>query len=151
FEGRIIRGEQAADRLRDHFLFVVSGDDDRDERRRGAGPTGRQDGVPLRPPRFHPLNQRQRADEDQSSESQRNPDQKHPAQRPPANSQRKKSQPVGLRQPASFGRQRRHRLIARQSGQFRNSDEPVSTLSQFANQRGQRRNRLRAVAAAVVQ
>src|SRR5262249_59219205 len=107
-----------------------------------AGRPGRQEGARLRPPRSHPLNQRQRADEDQSSESQRNPDQKPPAHRPPANSQRKKSQPVGLRQPASFGRQRRHRLIARQSGQFRNSHEPVSTLSQFANQRGERRDRL---------
>src|SRR5262249_56581952 len=99
FEARIRRPEQAGDSLRDHSVFVVGRDDDRDEWKL-SGSYAPLFSLPL--PRTPPVGEGERADEGQADQAERDAGKKNPSQRLAPDRHRVTRHHAGVGQEASL-------------------------------------------------
>src|SRR5205807_119092 len=106
---------------------------------------------PLAPAGTPPLREGQRANDDEASQTEHDADEEEPVQQAPAEEQQVKRDRIGVRIETLILRHDGHRLIARQTRKLRDSDELVAARTQFVDDARECDERLRTVAAAIVQ
>ena len=143
-DAHIGRGEHAAHRALDHALLVIGRDHHSNE---AVGIDRREHLAPLAPR----LDKRQRRQCERAQDADGDGDREQPVQTDDNEAQCGEQAEVNARRQLVTRTDRRHRGVARQTGERRDGDEVIARCAQPLDDDGQRRNRLSAIAPAIVQ